>query len=182
MLKEGKDPEEIENQYKERKSVTSALWTPNSITDADPYFGWEGHYGPIYSVVYNNDGTKIASGGWGYKNIRIYDVSTTDVEEIKNDEIKYYELSQNYPNPFNPSTNIKYSIPKVGNLTLKVFDVLGQEIRTLVSAKQTIGEYEVKFDASNLPSGVYFYRLVVSGSSPLQAGEFCEMKTMLLIR
>jgi WD40 repeat protein len=75
MIKGGKDSKELENQYKERNSIRSTLLTPNSITDSDPYFGWEGHYGTVYSVAYNNDGTLLASGG-SDGTIRIWNTST----------------------------------------------------------------------------------------------------------
>ena len=77
-----------------------------------------------------------------------------------------YELYQNYPNPFNPTTKIKYSVPKTSKVSLALFTILGEEIATLVNEEKTAGNYEVEFNASNLPSGVYFYRL--------QAGEFIE--------
>jgi len=103
-----------------------------------------------------------------------------------------YSLSQNYPNPFgkaipsgNPSTIIKYSIaasqqsPLLGEVggglvTLKVYNILGQEVATLVNKNQKAGNYEVEFNASNLTSGVYFYRL--------QSGSFIESKKMLLLK
>ena len=92
-------------------------------------------------------------------------VSTTDV----NDELalpEKFELSQNYPNPFNPSTVIKYSIPMVGtsrstsqNVSLKIYDILGKEVSTLVNKSQVAGNYQVTFNASQLPSGIYIYQL-----------------------
>jgi photosystem II stability/assembly factor-like uncharacterized protein len=85
-----------------------------------------------------------------------------------------FSLSQNYPNPFNPSTNIKYQIAKNSFVTLKVFDILGKEIATLVKEKQNSGTYESTFDARGLTSGVYFYRLT--------AGDFSETKKMLMIK
>ena len=85
-----------------------------------------------------------------------------------------FTLSQNYPNPFNPSTTIKFRLPKSSEVTLTVFDILGREVSVLVNEKREAGAYEVKFDGSNLASGVYFYRL--------QAGDFVETKTMLVLR
>ena len=92
-----------------------------------------------------------------------------------------FELAQNYPNPFNPSTTIKYSIPVSVELNatttvtkLKVYDILGREIATLVNKEQKAGNYEVQFDASTLASGIYFYKL--------QSGSFSDNKKMLLIK
>ncbi len=85
-----------------------------------------------------------------------------------------YSLSQNYPNPFNPSTTIKYSIPKSNFVTLKVFDVLGKVVATLVNGEKLQGNYEINFNGKNLSSGVYFYRL--------EAGSFMETKKFLLLK
>ncbi|MEI7483657.1 MAG: T9SS type A sorting domain-containing protein [Ignavibacteriota bacterium] len=87
-----------------------------------------------------------------------------------------YSLSQNYPNPFNPSTVIRCQLPVVSNVSLKVYDVMGREVQTLVSEKLQAGSYEVKFDAgmSGLTSGVYFYKMGTEGYS--------ETKRMLLIK
>ena len=85
-----------------------------------------------------------------------------------------FVLSQNYPNPFNPSTKIKYSIPTSEFVTLKVYDVLGNEVAALVNEEKPAGTYEVNFNASQLSSGIYFYKL--------QAGSFVETKKMILLR
>jgi hypothetical protein len=89
-----------------------------------------------------------------------------------------FSLKQNYPNPFNPITTIKYSIPNVGTgfslSILKVYDILGSEVATLVNEKQSAGNYEVKFDGSKLASGVYFYKL--------QAGKYSSIRKLLLIK
>ena len=85
-----------------------------------------------------------------------------------------YNLSQNYPNPFNPSTKIKYSIPQSANVVIKVFDVLGNEIETLISGEKPAGTYELTWNAANLPSGVYFYQL--------RAGDYIAVKKMLLLK
>jgi hypothetical protein len=85
-----------------------------------------------------------------------------------------FSLVQNYPNPFNPTTTIKYQMPELGVVTLKVFDVLGSEILTLVNEEKPIGSYKIEFNATGLPSGIYFYRL--------KSGDFIQTKKMLLIR
>lgn len=85
-----------------------------------------------------------------------------------------YELSQNYPNPFNPTTTIRYQIPKEGMVTLKVYDILGAEITTLVIEEKVAGKYEINFNASNLASGVYIYRLNVS--------DYVNVKKMVLLK
>ncbi|MDD3559196.1 MAG: T9SS type A sorting domain-containing protein, partial [Melioribacteraceae bacterium] len=97
-------------------------------------------------------------------------------------EIKDYHLSQNYPNPFNPATTIKYEIPKEGIVSLKVYDILGREVTTLVNKHQNIGRYEVKFDASSLSTGVYIYRLTVSDPSAASVQAFTESCKMILMK
>jgi hypothetical protein len=85
-----------------------------------------------------------------------------------------FTLMHNYPNPFNPTTTIEYQIKELTDVELKVFDILGREIIILVNEENPAGSYEVKFDAANLPSGIYFYRL--------QAGKFLETKKMMLLK
>ncbi|MBU0561756.1 MAG: T9SS type A sorting domain-containing protein [Bacteroidetes bacterium] len=91
-------------------------------------------------------------------------IAITDVEEINSDIPVTFVLYQNYPNPFNPTTVIGYQLPVTGNVTLKIYDVLGREITTLVNETKEAGSYEVKFDAKQLSSGVYFYQLKTSSS------------------
>jgi hypothetical protein len=85
-----------------------------------------------------------------------------------------YSLTQNFPNPFNPATTIKYSLPVGSQVSLKVYNVVGQEVLTMVNSFQGTGSYSVRFDASNLASGLYLYRL--------SAGNYTQVKTMLLIK
>ena len=85
-----------------------------------------------------------------------------------------YALLQNFPNPFNPSTSIRFQLPESGNVTLKIYDILGREVITLVDEFKTEGRYEVKFNASSLASGVYLYRLMVN--------DFITVKKMLMIK
>jgi hypothetical protein len=83
-------------------------------------------------------------------------------------------LNQNYPNPFNPSTRISYSIAEDAHVSLRVYDIMGAEITELVNQKQSAGVYEIQFDASNLSSGMYFYKL--------SAGDFTSIKKMTLLK
>ena len=108
----------------------------------------------------------------GYE-FSVYYKGITDVKEKKTTP-QTFELKQNYPNPFNPSTKISYTLPQSSNVTLKVYDILGNEISTLVNNKQSAGTYELNFDASNLTSGIYFYQI--------QAGEFTQVHKMLLLK
>jgi hypothetical protein len=86
-----------------------------------------------------------------------------------------YSVSQNYPNPFNPSTKINYTLPVEGNVILKIYNVLGEEVLTLINNElMSAGEHTINFNASGLPSGVYLYRL--------QAGDFVQVKKMMLIK
>ncbi|MCF8243302.1 MAG: T9SS type A sorting domain-containing protein [Melioribacteraceae bacterium] len=85
-----------------------------------------------------------------------------------------YKLKQNYPNPFNPSTTIKYELPDEGHVVIKLYDVLGREIQTLVNESKSPGRYEIKFDGSKLSSGVYIYRI--------EAGQFTSIKKLMLMK
>ena len=92
-----------------------------------------------------------------------------------------YALEQNYPNPFNPSTTIKFAVPKESNVNLSIYNVLGELVSTLVKEQKKPGYYEYKFNASNLASGVYLYRIKAVPNGR-QAGSFVETKKMILLR
>jgi len=99
---------------------------------------------------------------------------TTGVSNKDAATIGTYELSQNYPNPFNPATTIKYGLAKAGQTTLKVYDILGREVMTLVNENQQPGSHSVQFDGTKLSSGIYFYRL--------RSGSFNSVKKMLFLK
>lgn len=126
---------------------------------------------------------RFESYGWGIKwisNLVYAKINGVDFGEIVNsqndikNELTGFYLQQNYPNPFNLSTTISYSVPEIEFITLKVYDVLGSEIATLVNEEKLAGSYQMNFDATALPSGIYFYRL--------QAGDFIQTKKMILMK
>ena len=105
---------------------------------------------------------------WSYGNGTPSDVD--QIEELAAD----FSLAQNYPNPFNPTTNIRYAVSNMQFVSLKVFDVLGQEVTTLVNEVKPAGEYEIEFSGNGLSSGMYFYKI--------EAGNFVQTKKMILIK
>jgi hypothetical protein len=111
----------------------------------------------------------------------VYQSETISYEELmitntENEEtgITGFSLEQNFPNPFNPITKIRFTIPSTRFITLKIYNILGNDVATLVNEMKPAGEYEVEFDASSIPSGVYFYQL--------KSGSNIETKKMLLIK
>ena len=141
------------------------------------------------ATIVNSTQTSIGSGGFVNTTTTITGaVATvdsllcsnfpTDIEQFPDSpdaNAEEFTLFQNYPNPFNPSTRISYSLPNSGYVSLKVYDILGREIETIVNEFQKAGTYAAHFDASNLASGIYFYELQVGN-------EFVETKKMLLMR
>ncbi len=143
---------------------------------------------PVTTIVSEND-TAYASVIWIHQNgtesqiwiaKNIFKPIITSINENKTVPVKFI-LYQNYPNPFNPRTTIKYSIPPLETLhatsqqmQLKIYDILGKEIVTLVNKNQSPGNYEVTFNAVGLPSGIYFYKLKV--------GNFTQVKKMILMK
>ena len=117
----------------------------------------------------------VQADGWYIDDINIiaFEFVPTGTDPIT-EVVKNYSLEQNYPNPFNPTTEIDFIISEAGQATLKVFDILGNEVSTLVNEQKAAGKYKLTFDASNLPSGVYFYTL--------QSGSFVSTKKMVLLK
>ena len=100
--------------------------------------------------------------------------SYSDVVNITYDVPAEFVISQNFPNPFNPSTRINYFVPNESFVSIKVYDFLGREVTTLVNETKSTGSYEIVFDASNLPSGTYFYALI--------AENYSSTKKMILLK
>jgi len=131
----------------------------------------------IYSVANSVNGDSIPSSldKWNFgENFAVFVIDNPTT--VKQDLISVDELifHQNYPNPFNPVTSIEFQITNFGNVTLKVYDLLGSEVATIINEEKQPGVYKFKFDASGLPSGIYFYKLEV--------GNFIDVKKMLLLK
>jgi hypothetical protein len=127
--------------------------------------------------AYSYTDENVNVGTYSYRLMQIdYDgtVHYSNVVDIDVHVPASFALHQNYPNPFNPSTKIKYQIPQTSQVQIKVFDVLGNEIETLVNEEEPAGNYEVTWDAANHTSGIYFYKL--------QSGNFVETKKMVLTK
>lgn len=151
------------------------MWTPQ------PNKPTATTYSTVGSVILGGGIMKfVCYGGWdgaGYSTATHVFTDTlvlTGITTINNQIPSKYVVSQNYPNPFNPSTNIKFSIPVSGIVKLKVFDILGREVASLVNEFKPAGNYAVDFNASNLTSGIYLYKI--------QSGEFTETKKMILVK
>ena len=121
-----------------------------------------------FQVIGDPQSIVFDPGNWILKNNTV----VTEVED--NYQPLNYSLEQNYPNPFNPSTTIEFGMPQNGFVTLKVFNVLGKEVATLVNGQIETGEHRVEFDASGLNSGVYFYQI--------ESGNYTETKKMILLK
>ncbi len=157
-----------------------------AVTTANFYPPWSNLAGPEVAMG-NFGGTNIQGNwilevaddvggdtgsliGWGLR----FNGAITGIEPVSNTIPGTYALYQNYPNPFNPVTTIKFDIAKASNVKMVIYDILGREVKTLINEFQNPGSYEMKFDASNIASGTYFYRI--------EAGDFVEIKKMVLIK
>jgi hypothetical protein len=134
-------------------------WEIFSLDDGIYYWAVQAIDGAMTGSEFSNEGT-----------FTIGSVSSSENDYLPNK----YELKQNYPNPFNPSTAIKYSIKENTQVTFRVYDVLGNEVATLINEEKQSGEYEIEFNANGLTSGIYFYKLT--------AGSFTNTKKMILLR
>jgi len=151
--------------------------TPNAFTQKPPSWSARGYIPSLIEFYNTSSDAATIWVGYDGANRKLYMDRYNAVTRIQNNEntvVENYSLSQNYPNPFNPVTKIDFTIPKNEFVTIKVYDVIGKEITTLVNSQMNRGSYSVDFDASKLTSGVYFYKLI--------SGSFTSTKKMLLIK
>ena len=124
-------------------------------------------------IAFGYDRGNVMDAYIDYANID-FNQFITDIKEDEPEIISDYYLSQNYPNPFNPTTNIRYSLNKSGYTTLKIYDILGREVSTLINQDMDSGTHEIQFDGSALSTGVYLYKL--------SSGSVNIVKKMLLVK
>jgi hypothetical protein len=152
-------------------SDTVFSYTDNAVTITPP--GGQGGSEAQYKITAVYDKTSETPP----TNIISFNITGGDIEKRndgKHTVVLEYKLKQNYPNPFNPVTTIKYSIKYDGLVTLKIYDILGTEVKILVNENKEAGNYTVSFNASSLPSGVYFYKI--------KSGKFVDVKKMILLK
>lgn len=162
---------------------TSLLPSPYQREGGEAERGWEvisfvpGFGNSTEAHTYSYIDNDITANKYFYRLKQLdFDGSFTYSEIVEAEVYPVYNftLEQNYPNPFNPSTRIKYQISSISEVILKVYDILGNEIATLVNEEKPAGTYEVQFEATEIPSGVYFYQIM--------AGSFVETKQMILVK
>jgi hypothetical protein len=146
-----------------RSTDFGATWTAQTI----PAVNY------VYAMTFVHQGLGWVGTATG-KIFKYIDPNFTGIKNNNNGTPENYKLEQNYPNPFNPSTTINYSIPSASDVSVKVYDLLGHEVMTLVNEHKSAGNYSVVVDASNLASGVYVYKM--------NAGDFSDVKRMTLLK
>jgi hypothetical protein len=169
--------------YKNQPSIISNFWgNAQRLDNGNTFIAWGFNKIAATEVNSNNEivfEMEFPADVYSYRLFK-FDINVDNIVSVNNydDEKKYEILSQNFPNPFNPITTIKYSIPgnveKLHATSLRVYDVLGREVAVLVNQKKTAGRYEINFDGSKFPSGVYFYKL--------NAGQYSDSKKMILVK
>ena len=169
------------NQQPINTGVVPALY--GVYQDYGPGYNEAGHGQGIGTILSGTDAadytlenifSKDSDPGFAYDWIPPSPVTAVDDDNSLNQVPDSYKLNQNYPNPFNPTTKISFAVPVSGKVTLKLYDILGREVTTLVNEEKSPGRYVIDFNASKLASGVYFYRL--------DAGKFTQTKKMMLLK
>ncbi len=144
------------NTLFDKAVYNSEIWLADGIGEYYEYSSENGVLRSLVSCVINGD------------------TLFTSVRDNKTAALNSFKLFQNYPNPFNPVTNINYNIPERGKVVINVYDILGRKVAGLVNEVQSAGFHSVSFDAGNLPSGIYIYRIV--------AGRYADSKKLVLLK
>jgi endo-1,4-beta-xylanase len=160
-----------ETQLNLYKKIFPVIWEHPGVKGVTLWGYIEGQMWQPTCYLVLADGTWRPAMTWLAQYIKD---NPTGVEKNENSLPAEFKLDQNYPNPFNPVTNISYSINKTADVTLKIYDVLGREIKTLVKSVQTPGKYKVTFNGKDLSTGLYLYRL--------SAGNFNDTKKLMLLK
>ncbi|MEJ2617986.1 MAG: pectinesterase family protein, partial [Ignavibacteriaceae bacterium] len=169
------------NQQPINTGIIPALY--GVYQDYGPGYNETGHAQGIGSILTSTEAadytienifSKNSNPGFAYDWIPSNPVTSVKDDENINQVPLNFQLFQNYPNPFNPSTTIKYGIPQSSHVKIILYDILGREVATIVNEVKNAGYYTVKFNASSLASGVYFYRI--------EAGNFVQVKKMMLLK
>jgi len=147
--------------------LTDSIW---GLTES----GWDSLLADVTEITIQMDAQWNYYDRSGLDNFSINPFSSDVEPDLIDSHPSKYKLDQNYPNPFNPTTRIRFSISELSFVKLKVFDIVGNEIGTLVNQEKPAGSYEVQFSPVDLPSGIYFYQLI--------AGNFVETKKMILLK
>ncbi len=147
------------------------FYTDNSVTIGNDYNARSYYVTCVYEDPWESIGETDPTNT---VEVRLEIPQKISIPESNNKNKINYQLEQNYPNPFNPSTKISYSLPVSGQVTLKVFDTLGKEVAILVNEQKEAGIYTIEFDASNLTTGIYFYRI--------QIGSFTSVRKLVLLK
>jgi subtilisin-like proprotein convertase family protein len=157
-------------------NVTTAAFLPpwTNLSQPEVAFGnmgatnIQGNW--ILEIVDDAGGDVGVLVGWGLR----FNGAVTNIEPISGNIPNKFQLYQNYPNPFNPATTVRFDLAKNSDVKIKIYDILGRDVKTLVNEFKNAGTYEVKFDASNIASGTYFYKI--------EAGDFVDIKKMVLVK
>ena len=161
-------------RWTNKQGTHNVVSDDNLFTSGDPSSAnW------VYEFVFDSPGTYpyycvLHGGPNGSGMAGIINVQTATGVNDNNSFLNKFELSQNFPNPFNPSTRISYQLPETGFVSLKIYDILGNEVANLENSKKSAGNYVTIFDGSKLSSGIYFYTL--------KSGKFIETKKMILMK
>jgi len=174
-----------------RKSAPMSVGFDSSSFGNMVYISSEGNLAQVTAYMPNGQvivKTKMADNGnfifefsekplkFKVESVNLAGITTTDVENYKTIKTQpsNFQLYQNYPNPFNPTTTISFDLSQTDHVSLKIFDIIGQEVANLVNSERSAGTHQIQWDASDLPSGIYFYQI--------QAGNFSKIKKMNLIK